>query len=53
MGPVHKSDVGGVVLNIKTEEHLSLEFDRMMKIPEATAIIGTADVERNRVVYWS
>ena len=39
VGPVHKSDVGGVVLNIKTEEHLSLEFDRMMKIPEATAIM--------------
>lgn len=39
VGPVHKSDVGGVVLNIKTEEHLALEFDRMMKIPEATAIM--------------
>lgn len=39
VGPVHKSDVGGVVLNIKSEEHLALEFDRMMKIPEATAIM--------------
>lgn len=39
VGPVHKSDVGGVVLNIISEEHLSLEFDRMMKIPKATAIM--------------
>lgn len=39
VGPVHKSDVGGVVLNIKSEEHLALEFDRMMKIPEVTAIL--------------
>lgn len=39
VGPVHKSDVGGVVLNIKGEEHLALEFDRMMKIPDATAIM--------------
>lgn len=39
VGPVHKSDVGGVVLNIKSEEHLALEFDRMMNIPEATSIM--------------
>ena len=38
-GPVHKSDVGGVVLNIKSEQHLALEFDRMMQIPEASAIM--------------
>ena len=39
VGPVHKSDVGGVALNIKSEEHLALEFDRMMQIPDATAIL--------------
>lgn len=39
VGPVHKSDVGGVVLNIKNEKHLSLEFDRMMQIPGATGIM--------------
>lgn len=39
VGPVHKSDVGGVVLNIKTKEHLSLEFDRMMEIQDATAVM--------------
>ena len=36
---VHKSDVGGVVLNIKGEQHLAFEFDRMMQIPEARAIM--------------
>ena len=39
VGPVHKSDVGGVVLNIKGEQHLAFEFDRMMQIPEARAIM--------------
>ena len=39
VGPVHKSDVGGVVLNIKSEQHLALEFDRMMQIPQATAVM--------------
>lgn len=39
VGPVHKSDVGGVVLHIKTEQHLALEFDRMMQIPAATAVM--------------
>ena len=39
VGPVHKSDVGGVVLNIKSEQHLALEFDRMMQIPEVTGIL--------------
>ena len=39
VGPVHKSDVGGVTLNIRTPEHLALEFDRMMKIQDATAVM--------------
>ena len=39
VGPVHKSDVGGVTLNIRTPEHLELEFDRMMKIEGAKAIM--------------
>jgi acetyltransferase len=38
VGPLHKSDVGGVTLNIKSEEHLLAEFERMMRIPEATAV---------------
>ena len=39
VGPIHKSDVGGVTLNIRTEKHLALEFDRMMQIPDATAVM--------------
>ena len=39
VGPVHKSDVGGVALNIRTAEHLGLEFDRMMQIEGATGIM--------------
>ncbi|MBQ8158160.1 MAG: acetate--CoA ligase family protein [Prevotella sp.] len=39
VGPIHKSDVGGVALNIRTAEHLALEYNRMMKIPQATAVM--------------
>lgn len=39
VGPVHKSDVGGVVLNVTDLETLVLEFNRMMKIPETTSIL--------------
>ncbi len=39
VGPVHKSDVGGVTLNIRTPEHLELEFDRMMKIKDARGVM--------------
>lgn len=39
VGPVHKSDVGGVVLNIRSDNHLALEFDRLMKIPETTEVM--------------
>ena len=39
VGPVHKSDVGGVTLNIRNKEQLAQEFDRMMKIKDATAVM--------------
>ena len=39
VGPVHKSDVGGVALNIRNKEVLGAEFDRMMQIPDATAVM--------------
>ena len=39
VGPIHKSDVGGVTLNIRTAEHLALEFDRMMQIEGATDVM--------------
>jgi len=39
VGLVHKSDAGGVVLNIRSIEHLSLEFDRLMNIPEVKGVM--------------
>lgn len=39
VGPVHKSDVGGVTLNIKTNSEALNEFERMMKIEDATAVL--------------
>lgn len=39
VGPVHKSDVGGVVLNVKDESTLVREFDRMIQIPDTVAIL--------------
>ena len=39
VGPVHKSDVGGVTLNIRTPEHLALEFGHMMQIPGAQGVM--------------
>ena len=31
--------MGGVALNIRTSEHLALEYDRMMKIKDATGVM--------------
>jgi acetyltransferase len=39
VGPVHKSDVGGVTLNIKSEEHLEAEFNRMKNIKGVSAVL--------------
>ncbi len=39
VGPVHKSDVGGVVLNVTSVEQLTLEFARMISIPETVAVL--------------
>jgi acetyltransferase len=39
IGPVHKSDVGGVTLNIKSEAHLVAEFNRMMKIKGVKGVL--------------
>jgi len=33
VGPLHRSDVGGVTLNVKSKTHLLAEFNRMKKIP--------------------
>ena len=39
VGPVHKSDVGGVVLNVKNFDQVAAEFDRMIQIADTTAIL--------------
>ncbi len=39
VGPVHKSDVGGVTLNIKSKKHLEAEFTRMMQIIDVKAVL--------------
>ena len=39
VGPVHKSDIGGVALNIRSEEHLRFEFERMIRLPDVKAVM--------------
>lgn len=39
LGPLHKTEVNGVTLNINNEEKLHSEFDRMIAIPDAKGVI--------------
>lgn len=39
VGPVHKSDVGGVVLNVKNTETVEKEFERLMQIKDAVGVL--------------
>lgn len=39
VGPVHKSDVGGVTLNVKDQKTVRSEFRRMMKIKDTHAVM--------------
>jgi len=39
VGPVHKSDVGGVALNVKDAESVGREFYKMITIKDTTAIL--------------
>ncbi|MBQ8034231.1 MAG: acetate--CoA ligase family protein [Bacteroidales bacterium] len=39
IGPVHKTDVGGVSLNVADDNTLVTEFNRMIKIKDTTAIL--------------
>lgn len=39
VGPVHKSDIGGVVLNIRNEKLLGAAFDHLIALPEANAVM--------------
>ena len=38
VGPLHKSDVGGVTLGVKDLDTVAKEFDRLMVIPETYAV---------------
>ncbi|MCL3778895.1 CoA-binding protein [Prolixibacteraceae bacterium JC049] len=39
VGPVHKTDVGGVVLNVTDMTTVEQEFQRLMNIPDATDVL--------------
>jgi acetate---CoA ligase (ADP-forming) len=39
VGPVHKSDLNGVVLNIISDVYVKGEFERMIKIPGTEAVL--------------
>jgi acetate---CoA ligase (ADP-forming) len=39
VGPVHKSDVGGVTLNVRSQKHLEAEFTRMKRIEGVTGVM--------------
>jgi len=39
VGPVHKTDIGGVVLNIDTEAGLIQNFEQIMQLKGATAVM--------------
>ena len=39
VGPIHKSDVGGIILNITSQEQLIVSFDTIMKINGATSVL--------------
>jgi len=39
IGPLHKSDVGGVILNVKNNEELIVNFNKLMQIDGATSVI--------------
>jgi acyl-CoA synthetase (NDP forming) len=39
VGPIHKSDVGGIILNINSNEKLLQSFDKIMQIQDATGVL--------------
>ncbi|HEY9167929.1 MAG TPA: acetate--CoA ligase family protein [Lutibacter sp.] len=39
VGPIHKSDVGGIILNIRSLEKLAASYDEIMKIAGAKAVL--------------
>lgn len=45
VGPLHKTEVGGVTLNVRSEEMVSVEFSRMMQIKHTTAVLLAEQAE--------
>ena len=39
IGPIHKSDIDGVKLNVKDIKTVRTNFDKLIKIPDATAVL--------------
>lgn len=39
VGPIHKTDVGGVIMNVRNEESVGKEFRNLMKIEGATSVL--------------
>jgi acetyltransferase len=39
VGPIHKTDVGGVVLNVSSKDEVVTEFNRLMAIKEVTGVL--------------
>ena len=39
VGPVHKTDVGGVVLNVTSMQDVRAHFERLMQIEQATGVL--------------
>ncbi|MBE0422575.1 MAG: acetate--CoA ligase family protein [Lutibacter sp.] len=39
VGPIHKSDVGGIILNINSVEKLAASYNKIMKIAGAKAVL--------------
>ena len=39
VGSLHKSDVGGVILNVEDEEQLLRSFDKLMQIKDAKSVL--------------
>jgi acetyltransferase len=39
VGPVHKTDVGGVLLNIKSVEEIQSRFERLMQIDQVKGVL--------------
>ncbi len=39
VGPIHKTDIGGVVTNIKGADEVEINFNKLLKLPKVRAIL--------------